>query len=92
MQSQGHCIILIICNPIGDERGVIQGSRCRLVSALRFRHAEPKAVAGVNVGWYLKSMNCVHKISWFVQILALKVPRLILVCGVAMLSKGCERG
>ena len=42
-----------------------------MVSALRFRHAEPKAVAGVNVTWYLKSMNCAHKISRVVQILPL---------------------
>ena len=67
-KSRTLSFILLICNPIGDERGVIQGSRCRLVPALRFCHAEPKAVAGVNVTWYLKSMNCAHKISRVVQI------------------------
>ena len=41
-----------------------------MVPALRFRHAEPKAVAGVNVTWYFEVYELCSQISRVVQILA----------------------
>ena len=60
-----------------------------MVPALRFRHAEPKAVAGVNVTWYLKSMNCAHKISRVVQILPLGQAEPKLVIGINVGTSRC---